>query len=126
MPPDERTRDAAALLDILHSAKQAIAHASGLSFEGFAADVLRQDAVIRRIEVVGEAARRVSAAGRASNPELPWVQMVRMRNRIIHEYDQVDLQIVWDTVTKDLPPLVRKLERFVPAGPEQDGGAPSE
>ena len=50
MPLDERTRDDAALLDILHSAKQAIAHAAGLTFESFAADVLRQDAVIRRIE----------------------------------------------------------------------------
>ena len=117
MPPDDSTRDAAALLDILPSARQALEHAAGLNFEAFVADVLRQDAVIRRIELVGEAARRVSEAGRVSHPQLPWAQMIRMRNRIIHEYDQVDLQIVWDTLTDDLPTLIRQLERIVPTEP---------
>ena len=115
MPANERTRDEAALLDILHSARQAIEHAAGLNFEAFATDVLRQDAVVRRIEVVGEAARRVSDDGRSAQAHLPWAQMIRMRNRIIHEYDRVDLQIVWDTVTQDLPRLVRQLEESMPA-----------
>lgn len=117
MPPDDGARDAAALLDMLQSARQALEHAAGLTFDEFKADVLRQDAAIRRIELVGEAARRVSAVGRATHPQLPWAQMIRMRNRIIHEYDQVDLHIVWDTLTGDLGDLINQLEQIVPAEP---------
>ena len=57
---------------------------------------------MRRLEVVGEAARRVSAEGRAALPGLPWRQMVGMRNRMIHEYDRVDIAMVWETLERDL------------------------
>jgi uncharacterized protein with HEPN domain len=74
-------------------------------------DVRTQDAVVRRLEIIGEAARRLSEKGRDSLPELPWHAMVSMRNMMIHEYDGVDYALVWETVKNDLPPLVVLLDK---------------
>jgi len=82
--------------------------------EEFLADVQLQDAVIRRLAIIGEAAKRVSEATRESLPGLPWRQMAGMRNIIVHEYDDVDLSVVWDAVTRDLPPLVSELAQRLP------------
>jgi uncharacterized protein with HEPN domain len=120
-PPVVAPRDAAALLDILLSARLAREYVAGTTWEAFVADRQRQDAVVRRLEVVGEAARRVSAAGRATLPGLPWHPMVGMRNRMIHEYDRVDLAVVWETLQRDLPPLIVALEGIVPRPPGADG-----
>jgi len=110
LPP----RDAGYLLDILNAARAAHGYIEGSEFDAFLNDPQRQDAVIRRLEVIGEAAKRVSSAGRSSASSLPWDQMIGIRNVLIHNYDNVDLEIVWDTVTKDLPPLIRQLEGLVP------------
>jgi uncharacterized protein with HEPN domain len=77
----------------------------------FLDDVQCQDSVIRRLEVIGEAARRISDEGRAALPDLPWKAMIGMRNVMIHGYDDVDLAVVWNTVKDDLPKLVEALER---------------
>lgn len=113
-------RDEVYLLDIADSAKGALAYVSGKTREQFFSDRQCQDAVIRRLEIVGEAARRVSQEGRSRYSDLPWREMVSMRNRMIHEYDDVDLEIVWDTVQVDLPQLVQKLRNIIPPG--TDGG----
>ena len=112
------SRDDAFLLDILESAKLALAYVRGLTWEQFLASREKQDSVIRRLEVIGEAARRVSPETRRRMADLPWAEMVRMRNIMIHEYDDVDLQIVWDTVRRDLPALVSRL-RDLPEGQSQ-------
>ena len=65
--------------------------------------------LVRLVEVVGEAATRVSAETRARHPQLPWAMMTSMRNRLIHGYDEVDLEVLWGTVTEDLPPLIAQL-----------------
>jgi uncharacterized protein with HEPN domain len=87
-------RDAAYLRDILESARLAIAYAEGSDLEAFSRDTQLQDAVIRRMEVVGEAARRVSEETRDAHPALPWRQMIGMRNQMIHMYDGVDIEVV--------------------------------
>ncbi len=107
-------RDSEYLIDILASAKLAIGYASGKASEDFEADIQCQDAVIRRLEIIGEAARRLSAETQATYPQLPWRAMTQMRNLVIHQYDDVDLSIVWDTVHNDLPPLIAALEQIVP------------
>ena len=103
-------RDRVHLLDILESARLAVAYLGCLSYDEFLSDVQKQDSVIRRLEIIGEAARRVSSEGRAELGDLAWNEMVGLRNAMIHEYDAVDLTVVWDTVKADLPPLVRRLE----------------
>jgi uncharacterized protein with HEPN domain len=102
------------LLDIFKAAKLALSYLEGETKEEFFKDTQCQDAVIRRLEIIGEAAGRVSAATTTKFPNLPWKKMVSMRNMMIHEYEDVDLGIVWDTVQNDLPPLITLLEPLIP------------
>jgi uncharacterized protein with HEPN domain len=67
--------------------------------------------LVRLIEIIGEAASRVSPATRAEVPTLPWAAIVGMRNRLVHGYYDVDLDVVWNTLVVDLPPLIVELER---------------
>ncbi|HUI64473.1 MAG TPA: DUF86 domain-containing protein [Bacteroidota bacterium] len=71
----------------------------------FAKSALTTDAVVRNLEVIGEAAPRIPETFKAHHPEVPWRRVVGLRNRIVHEYFGVDLGIVWSVVTEDLPPL---------------------
>jgi len=106
-------RDREYLLDILEAAKLALEYVGDKTREEFFGDLQCQDAVIRRLEIIGEAARRISEETQAAHPDLPWSDMVGMRNIMIHEYDDVDLVIVWETVNNDLPPLIDALERIL-------------
>ena len=72
-----------------------------------------QLALLKLVEVVGEAARRVSPGGQTRYPDIPWRDAITTRNRISHEYDRIDYDIVWDTITDDFPPLVVALERVL-------------
>lgn len=107
------SRDSAYLLDILDSSRLAIRHVDNSIREQFFNDIEQQDAVIRRLLIVGEAARRISQETRNQIVGLPWTDMIAMRNLMIHEYDDIDLGIVWDTVQNDLPPIVAALEKLL-------------
>jgi uncharacterized protein with HEPN domain len=107
-------RDPQYFLDILQAAKIALSYIAGKTQEEFLADTLCQDAVIRRLEIIGEAARRLSREARTTLPGLTWNAMIGMRNILIHEYDDVDLTIVWDTVKTGLPILIKSIEPLVP------------
>lgn len=72
-----------------------------------------QDAVIRRIEVIGEAVKNIPILVREKHPKIPWREMSAMRNILIHEYFAVDLEIAWNTVKLDLPKLKRQLQKLV-------------
>lgn len=73
-------------------------------------------ALVRSIEIIGEAGANVSGAGRAGAPNVPWREIVAMRNRLIHAYFDVNLDILWKTVESDLPPLVSILRRVLAEG----------
>ncbi len=70
-------------------------------------------ALVRLLEIVGEAAARVPEEVRAPHPEVPWPQIISLRNRLIHGYDEVDFDVLWQIITRDLPPLVQSLERIL-------------
>jgi uncharacterized protein with HEPN domain len=76
-------------------------------------DRMLELSLTRLAEIVGEAASKVSPADRAKYPGIPWAKIVGMRQRLVHGYDVVDLQVLWDTITDDLPPLIAELERIV-------------
>lgn len=107
------SRDEVYLRDVLDAATVALGYVGGKTREEFLADMQLQDAVIRRLSILGEAARRVSDIGRAAWPELPWAEMVGMRNIVVHEYDNVDAEVVWSAVQEDLPRLVRSLNKVL-------------
>lgn len=110
MPP----RDIHYLLDILISARLALNYVSGKTWTEFQENIQFQDSVIRRVEIIGEAARRLSADTRMSLPSIPWGDIIGMRNIMIHNYDAVNLEIVWNVVQNDLPLLIAQLETIVP------------
>ena len=103
-------RDYEYLSDIFEAAKIIREYMSKKSRDDFLRDPLCQDAVIRRLEIIGEAARRISEQIHQTFPELPWGEMIGMRNRLIHKYDDIDVDILWDTVTRDIPDLIEKLD----------------
>ena len=107
-------RDPVCLLDILGSARAIRSYVEGVSRAEFLQNPQLQDSVIRRIEIMGEASGRLSAAFREEHPEIPWARIRGMRNRMIHGYDEIDMEIVWETVERDIPRLIPGLERLVP------------
>lgn len=88
-------------------------HLAGVSRSQFWQSELVQDAVVRQLEIIGEATRNLSDDFREAHPEAAWVQIIGMRNRLIHAYFGVDLGIVWEITHVDLPLLKEQVERFL-------------
>lgn len=95
------------------AAKEAIDFMLGNTRDDLANNRMLVLAVVKDLEIIGEAAARVSTECRARYPNIPWAVMVGMRNRLTHAYFSIDLNIVWNTVTNDLAPLVEQLERVI-------------
>ena len=108
------SRDDTYLVDILESAKIALDYVAGKSWDDFYEDMQCQDAVLRRIEIIGEAARHISPQTRKKYPQIPWRDLTMLRNIVIHQYDAVDINQVWDTTQHRLPRLVDELSKVVP------------
>ncbi|MBW4542152.1 MAG: DUF86 domain-containing protein [Myxacorys chilensis ATA2-1-KO14] len=107
-------RDLQSLLDILQSAQIVMNYIVGRSRDELTTDLQFQDAVIRRFLIIGEASKRVSETTRQTLITIPWVAINGMRNRLIHEYDEIDLDTVWDTAVNSLPALILEIEKVVP------------
>ena len=103
MPPRS---DESALRHMLAHAREAVAMARGRSRAELDGDRMLNLALARLIEIIGEAANRVSVARQATIPCVPWPQVVSMRNRLIHGYDSVDHDVLWAVVSRDLPALI--------------------
>ena len=98
------------LEDILDAMEKAELLIEGVNYEQFEADFRINFAVIRALEIIGEASKRLPDSLREKYPQIPWKGMAGMRDRIIHGYDNVDYQIIWEVVKKDIPaikPLVQ-------------------
>ncbi len=113
-----RRDDAIYLLDMLLAARDAMEFACRLTFSQFAQSRLDQLAILKSIEIVGEAASHLSADTRNEHPGIPWREIIGMRNRLVHVYFDIDLRLVWDTVQNDLPALIVQLEPLVPPEPD--------
>ena len=100
---------------MLDMARKACERASELDRDEYELDEDVQLALTHLVQVIGEAARHVSAECQLDLPEIPWREIIGMRNRIVHDYLGVDEDVVWEVVTGDLPALVDTLEQVVPA-----------
>jgi uncharacterized protein with HEPN domain len=93
----------------------------GVSLDQFKANEEKYEAVTRKFEIIGEAARRLSPEARKQFPEIPWKLITAMRNILIHDYDSVDLDIVFNTAQRDLPSLILRLDPYLEANPPENG-----
>jgi uncharacterized protein with HEPN domain len=107
-------RDDAYLLDMLLAARKVQQFTQGVTWNQFQGDDLLQNAVMRLIQIVGEAARKVSPEFKQAHPEIPWPGIVGMRNRLVHDYFRIEPSHVWEVIEKDLPALIPLIEPLIP------------
>lgn len=113
-------KDDSLLLDMLLARRKIRNFTAGRSQTDFETDEMLQSAVIREFQVLGEAARMLSDETKSGHPQIPWEIISGMRNRLIHEYFDIRLDVVWDTIHEDIPPLIEQLEGLVPPEEMQD------
>jgi len=101
------------LRHIVDAAREAQSYIAGKKRLDLDRDRMLVHSLVRCIEIIGEAASKVSSQSRSEIPQIPWTDVVSMRNRLIHAYFDINMDSVWDTVVDDLPPLVAALENIV-------------
>lgn len=106
------------LEDILLSISEIHEFIAGMDLSQFQADRKTSHAVVRSLKIIGEAVKKVPDEFRESHPDLPWNEMGAMRNKLIHEYFGVDLEIVWETVRQDLAPLEAAVRDILGSNPD--------
>ena len=113
-----KRKDREFLLDIRDAVTRIRTYTQGMRFDDFSKDGKTQDAVVRNLEIVGEAVKNLSVPFRNANPEIPWKSIAGMRDKIIHHYFGLNLEIIWAVVEKELPALLENITRMIP--PDSD------
>jgi len=108
-----RRSSSIALQHMLDHAQEALALTKGRARQDLDEDRTLNLALTRLLEIVGEAANRIPIENQMEYPEIPWPQIVSLRNRLIHGYDEVDFDLLWSIISHDLPELVQVLERIL-------------
>jgi uncharacterized protein with HEPN domain len=106
-------RQTAYLIDILNSARAIQEYLVGYDRDRFLHDGRTQDAVLRRLLIIGEACARLTSDTRTELPGIPFGKIVGLRNHVVHDYGQVDLQIIWDVVDQHVSSLIEQLHNFL-------------
>lgn len=112
MQPEER--DAAYLWDMLEAAREVDGMLENCDLPAFLANLVLIRAIERSVEIIGEAARRVSPLYRDAHPELPWRLIIGQRNILAHEYGQIDHELLYRTATEDIPKLINQIQELLP------------
>lgn len=108
--------DSEFLQDIREALDRSIGYIAGMTYESFISDTKTQDAVIRNLEILGEATKNLSEELRAKYPNVPWRNMAGARDRLIHHYFGTNLDIVWQIVTHELPQVASQIETIDESG----------
>jgi uncharacterized protein with HEPN domain len=108
------SRDSATLVDIAEAARRATRFTAGLDAASFFGNEEKRWAVFSQIVIIGEAAARLSAEFQEAHTQIPWKQIVGMRHRLVHGYDQINWRRVWETATHDLPALLAAITPLLP------------
>jgi uncharacterized protein with HEPN domain len=101
------------LADIQECCQKIERYVSGISESDFQANEILKDALVRNIEIIGEAAKNLSEQTRNVNPTVPWREVMRMRDKIVHHYFRLKLEIIWRTVTEDIPNLHLQINKIL-------------
>jgi uncharacterized protein with HEPN domain len=113
-------KDTATLLDIQRASQKVIQFQQGISKTNFMEDDKTQSAIVFQLMIVGEAVKRLSQEFRTQHPETPWQLMAGMRDKLIHNYDDIDWAEVWKTSTTDIPVLLSQLNPLIPQPPQSE------
>ena len=108
-----KRNDSVYLQHILDAIEQIEIYTSSKSYDEFLRERLIQDGVVRQLEIIGEASRKLSSEFREQQPEIPWQQIIGLRNRVIHAYFEINLTIIWEVIQNDLPSLKKKLTKLI-------------
>ena len=114
------SNDIAHLWDMFHAARGIESAVAGLELEHYLQNEDLRMSVERRIEIIGEAARRVSDAFKEAHAEIPWRRIIAQRNVLAHEYDEVDDRLMWRVITENIPQLAHTLEGLLTTRPPPD------
>ena len=112
-------RDPANLWDMLQAAERIQEFLKNRTFDNFMTDNMLRAAVDRNLEIVGEAARRLSEEFKQEHPEIPWRQIIAQRNVLIHEYNDIDYKEIWQVVSFHLPRLIEQIRPLIPPLPPE-------
>lgn len=96
------------LYDVIESCEKIETYASGVAEKDFKSNKMLQDAIVRNIEIIGEASKNLSENLREANPEIAWRDIMRMRDKIVHHYFRIDVDVVWQTIQSDIAELKRQ------------------
>ena len=110
------------LSDICEAIHRIMTYSTGMSYESFVADAKTQDAVLRNLEILGEATKNLSTQLRTEYPDIPWKNMAETRDRLIHHYFGVNLDIVWQIVAFELPQVASQLQAIIIEENEEEKG----
>jgi uncharacterized protein with HEPN domain len=115
---DANDNDAAYLWDMLDACRAVSRFVENRSFHAYLGDLLLRSGVERQIEIIGEAASRVSEATRVANPDIPWRRIIAQRNVLAHEYGELKHELLWQVASEHVPNLIGHLERITPNPPK--------
>ena len=101
------------LRDMFENANRAIQFTEGMNFESFSKDEKTVYAVIRAVEIIGEATRNIPEEIRTKYPKIPWRDAANMRNKLVHRYFGINLEVIWQTINEDLPMLANVLQEII-------------
>lgn len=117
-------KDAAYLWDMLDAARAVQEFVASRTFSDYAADRMLRGAVERHIEIIGEAASRLSPGFRDAHPEIPWHRIIAQRNVLAHEYGEIEHQLIWKVAVQYVPELARQLDKLMPPLPSEPDAGP--
>jgi len=112
--------DDALLLDMMDSARAIVGMVSGMAYSDYAGDRRTRRAIEREVEIIGEAARKVSKGLQDAHPEIPWRKIVGQRHKLAHEYGEIEDEIIWRVATVHIPELIDLLEPLIPSIPPEE------
>ncbi|MGV2831404.1 HepT-like ribonuclease domain-containing protein [Myxosarcina sp. GI1(2024)] len=110
----KKNRDLESLIDIYNAGSDILAFTDGINKEDLQLDREKRNATLYSIQIVGEATKRLSLEFRQANSHIPWRDIAGMRDKIVHEYNKIDLNIVWEVATQEIPKLLEQIEDFLP------------
>lgn len=101
------------IYDIEKCCEKIADYLSGITYENFMGNPMLQDALVRNLEIIGEASKNLSEVLRADNPQIAWREIMRMRDKIVHHYFRLKLDVIWQTATEDIPKLKPEIEKIL-------------